>query len=89
MHRRRISFAIISKNENSNIQKNKIKNDYTIFKNYKLIALLNTMYKMLKSIIIIKITEFAKKKLLFSKSQMNDKKIETILKMLIEKIHST
>ena len=50
------------------------KNDYIIFKVYRLIALLNTMNKMLKSIMINKITEFAKKNLLFSESQINAKK---------------
>ena len=64
------------------------KNDYTIFNIYRLIALLNTMHKVLKSIMINKIIEFAKKKLLLSKSQISAKKIETILKLLIEKIHT-
>ena len=51
MHKRRILFEIISKNENHSTQKNK-KKDYTIFKIYKLIALSNTIDKMLKSIMI-------------------------------------
>ena len=88
MHRRRISFEIISKSENHNIQENK-KKDYTTLKVYKLIAQLNTMNKVLKLIIINKITKLAKKNRLLSKSQISAKrkKIETTLKLLIEKIH--
>ena len=64
------------------------KTDYTIFKVYRSIALWNTINKMLKSIIIDKITKFAKTGLLLSKSQISVKKIETISKMLTEKIHA-
>ena len=49
------------------------------------------MSKMLKSIIINKITELAKKNLLLSKSQIKakrEKKIETTLKMLTKEIHA-
>ena len=67
------------------------KSDYTFFKVYKLIALLNTMNKILKSIIINKITELAKKNSLLSKSQMSakrEKEIETTLKLLTKEIHA-
>ena len=67
------------------------KNDDIFFKVYKSIALLNTMNKMLKSIMINKITELAKKNLLLSKSQMSakkERKIETTLKMLTKEIHA-
>ena len=67
------------------------KSDYIFFKVYRSIALLNTMNKMLKSIMINKITELAKKNLLLSKSQMRAKRkkeIETTLKMLTKKIHA-
>ena len=48
------------------------------------------MSKMLKSIMINKITKFGGKNLLLLESQMSDRKkkeIETFLKMLIQKIH--
>ena len=67
------------------------KNDYTFFKIYRSIALLNTMNKVLKSIIIDKITELAKKNSLFSKLQMNAKEernTKSTLKLLTEKIHT-
>ena len=90
MHRRRISFEIISWSKNDNVQKSK-KSDYIFFKAYRSIALLNTMNKMLKSIMINKITELTKKNLLLSKSQMRAKRkkeIETTLKMLTKEIHA-
>ena len=52
------------------------KSDYIFLKVFRLIALLNTINKMLKSIIINKITELSKKNLLLSKSQMSAKKKE-------------
>ena len=67
------------------------KSDYIFFKVYKSIALLNTINKMLNSIMINKITELAKKNLLLSKSQMRAKRkkeIETTLKMLTKEIHA-
>ena len=67
------------------------KSDYTFFKVYRSIALLNTMNKILKSIMINKITELAKKNSLLSKSQMNAKRkkeIETTLKLLTKEIHA-
>ena len=50
------------------------KSDYTFFKIYRSIALLNTINKLLKSIMINKITKIAKKNSLLSKSQMNAKR---------------
>ena len=50
------------------------KSDYTSLKVYRLIALLNTINKMLKLIMINKITELAKNNLLLSKLQINAKK---------------
>ena len=47
------------------------KSDYISFKVYRSIVLLNTMSKMLKSIMINKITELAKKNLLLSELQVN------------------
>ena len=67
------------------------KNDYTFFKVHKSIALLNTMSKVLKSIMINKITELAKKNSLFSKSQVSAKKeknTKSTLKLLTEEIHT-
>ena len=67
------------------------KSDYIFFKVYRSIALLNTMNKILKSIMINKITELAKKNSLLSKSQMSAKrkrKIETTLKLLTKEIHA-
>ena len=48
--------------------------DYTFFKVYRSIALLNTINKRLKSIMINKITELAKKNSLLLESQMNTKR---------------
>ena len=57
----------------------KIKKSDDIFsKVYKLIALLNTMNKILKSTMINKITESTKKNLLLSKLQINAKRIKEI-----------
>ena len=53
------------------------KNDQIFFKSYRSIVLLNTMNKILKSIIINKIIELAKKNSLLSKSQMNVRKKKT------------
>ena len=67
------------------------KSDYIFLKVYRLIALLNTMSKILKSIMINKITELAKKNSLLSKSQMSAKRkkeIETTLKLLTKEIHA-
>ena len=67
------------------------KSDYIVFKVHRLIASLNIMSKILKSIMINKITELAKKNSLLSKSQINarrKKEIETTLKLFTEKIHA-
>ena len=67
------------------------KSDYIFLKVYRSIALLNTISKMLKSIMTNKITELAKTNLLLSKSQMRakrEKEIETTLKMLTKEIHA-
>ena len=60
MHRRRISFEIISWNKNDSVQKVE-KSDYIFFKVFRFIALLNTMDKMLKSVMTNKITKLTKK----------------------------
>ena len=67
------------------------KSDYIFFKIYRSIAQLNTMNKILKSIMINKITELAKKNSLLSESQMSarrKKEIETTLKLFTEEIHA-
>ena len=67
------------------------KNDYIFSKVYKSIALLNTMNKILKSIMTNKITELTKKNSLLSESQMSakrEKEIETTLKLLTKEIHA-
>jgi hypothetical protein len=59
-------------------------------KTYKLIILLNTLSKTLKSIIIRRINNLAKIHDMFSISQMSDRKnksCEIALKLLIEQIH--
>ena len=65
--------------------------DYISFKVYRSIALLNTMNKMLKSIMTNKITKLAEKNLLLLKLQMRarrKKEIETTLNMLTKEIHA-
>ena len=67
------------------------KSNYTFLKIYRSIALLNTMSKVLKSIIINKITELTKRNSLLSKSQMNAKRkkdTKSTLKLLTEEIHT-
>ena len=67
------------------------KSDYIFSKVYRSIALLNTMSKILKSIMTNKITELAEKNSLLSESQMSarrGKEIETALELLTEEIHA-
>jgi hypothetical protein len=67
------------------------KKDYFDVKAYKLITLLNTLNKILKSIIIRRINNLTKTHDMFFASQMNDcksKNCETTLKLLIEQIHT-
>ena len=67
------------------------KSDYISSKVYRSIALLNTMNKILKSIMTNKITELAEKNSLLSESQMGARRgkgIETTLELLTEEIHA-
>jgi hypothetical protein len=67
------------------------KKDYFNVKTYKFITLLNTLNKVLKSIIIRRINSLTKTHDMFFASQMNDRKnrsCETTLKLFIEQIHT-
>ncbi len=67
------------------------KKNYSNVKTYRLIILLNTLNKILKSIITRRISSLAKTHDMFSIFQMNDRKnrnCETALKLLIEQIHT-
>ncbi len=67
------------------------KKDYFDVKTYKFITLLNTLNKILKSIIIWRINNLTKTHDMFFASQMSDRKnrsCETTLKLLIEQIHT-
>jgi hypothetical protein len=66
------------------------KKNYSNVKTYKFIILLNTLSKILKSIITRRINSLAKTHDMFSISQMSDRKnknCEIALKLLIEQIH--
>jgi hypothetical protein len=79
----RIAHIIILKKLN--------KNNYSNVKTYKFIILLNTLNKILKSIITRRINSLTKTHDMFSISQMNDRKnknCEIALKLLIEQIHT-
>jgi hypothetical protein len=72
------------------LKKSKKKN-YTNIKTYRSIALLNTLDKILKSIIAQRISDLTKTHDLFLINQMSDRKnrsCETTLKLLIEQIHT-
>jgi hypothetical protein len=65
--------------------------NYSKIKTYRFIILLNTLSKILKSIIARRINNLAKTHDMFSISQMSDRKnrsCETALKLLIEQIHT-
>ncbi len=65
--------------------------NYSNVKTYRFIALLNTLNKILKSIITRRISDLAKTHDMLSISQMSDRKnrsCETALKLLIEQIHT-
>jgi hypothetical protein len=67
------------------------KKDYFDVKTYKFIILLNTLNKILKSIIIRRISSLTKIHDMFFASQMSDRKnrnCETTLKLFIEQIHT-
>jgi hypothetical protein len=67
------------------------KKNYFDVKKYKFIILLNTLNKILKSIIIRRINNLTKIHDMFFASQMNDRKnrnCETTLKLFIEQIHT-
>ncbi len=67
------------------------KKDYFDVKTYKFITLLNTLNKILKSIIIRRINSLAKTHDMFFVSQISDRKnknCETTLKLFIEQIHT-
>jgi hypothetical protein len=67
------------------------KKDYFDVKTYKFIALLNTLNKALKSVIIRRINNLAKSHDMFFASHISDRKnrsCETTLKLLIEQIHT-
>jgi hypothetical protein len=66
------------------------KKNYLNVKTYRFIILLNTLNKILKSIITRRISSLAKTHDMLSISQMSDRKnrsCETALKLLIEQIH--
>ncbi len=66
------------------------KKNYLNVKTYRFIILLNTLNKILKSIITRRINNLAKIYDMFSISQMNDRKnksCETALKLFIKQIH--
>ncbi len=78
----RITHIIIFKKLN--------KKNYSNVKTYKFIILLNTLSKILKSIITRRINSLTKTHNMLSISQMSDRKnksCETALKLLIEQIH--
>jgi hypothetical protein len=67
------------------------KKDYFDVKTYRFIILLNTLNKILKSIIIRRINSLTKIHDMFFASQISDRKnrsCETTLKLLIEQIHT-
>jgi hypothetical protein len=69
---------------------NNNKKNYLNVKTYKFIILLNTLNKILKSIITWRINNLIKIHDIFSISQMNNRKnknCETVLKLFIEQIH--
>jgi hypothetical protein len=72
------------------LKKSKKKN-YTNVKTYKSIALLNTLDKVLKSMIARRISDLTKTHDLLFVSQMNERKnrsCETVLKLLTKQIHT-
>jgi hypothetical protein len=74
-----------------NSQKIQKKQKYFDVKTYKFIILLNTLNKILKSIIIWRINNLTKTHDMFFASQMSDRKnknCKTTLKLLIEQIHT-
>ena len=73
MHKRRIYYLKLFREVKTMMFKKIKKSDYISFKVYKSIFLLNTINKMLKLIIINKITKLTKKNLLLLNLQMNTK----------------
>jgi hypothetical protein len=72
------------------LKKSKQKN-YTNVKTYKSIAFLNTLNKVLKSVIARRISDLTKTHDLFFVSQMSERKsrsCETVLKLLTKQIHT-
>ncbi len=79
---REINIIIVKKSNKSN---------YTNFKTYKFIALLNTIDKTLEFIIACRINTFAKIHEMFFATQMKKRRkwiCETTLKLFIEQIHT-
>ena len=73
------------------VLKKSAKGDYTDFKTYRPIALLNTMSKTLEFIMANKITFLAENKGLLPESQMSarrDRGTESALELLVEQIHT-
>jgi hypothetical protein len=73
------------------ILKKSRKKNYTDVKTYKSIALLNTLDKVLKSVIARRISDLTKTHDLLFVNQMNERKnrsCETILKLLTKQIHT-
>ena len=67
------------------------KSNYSISKTYRLIALLNTLNKILEIIMTNKITYFAQKFKLLSDTQMKirrNRSTKSVLKLFIEQIHA-
>ena len=67
-------YSIFFREAKTIVLKKVEKSDYTFFKVYRSIALLNTMSKMLKSIMTNKITELTKKNILLLKLQISAKR---------------
>ena len=81
-HFKRISTIMLRKSKKKN---------YAKFSSYKSIALLNTLNKMLKSIVFERIRYVVETLKTFSNIQMNARKqrsINTILQFITEKIHT-
>jgi hypothetical protein len=85
-----LSFALLSRDSYYNSEKVEKKN-YTNVKTYKSIVLLNTLEKILKSVIARRINDLTKTHDLLFVNQMNERKnrsCETVLKLLTKQIHT-
>jgi hypothetical protein len=84
-------YSLCFREINIIILKKSNKNNYTDFKTYRFIALLNTIDKEFESIIVRKINTFAKIHEMFFATQMRERReriCETTLKLFTEQIHT-